>query len=201
MGEPLSSMNLSRSLVPLCSALLFVLACGEAAKPPQSASNPRSELASGPATVVSVPEPSPEVVETEQQASDDEERPANSATPRLAGYAGEFRGELMSTDQMVPAITYLRWKDDALTGEYSFGHQLDKRGTLHDCSEPEPNIVRCEWRDEYGTGALELSFSSDTSNFEGEWAPEAEPELLHPWTGVRIGEVEQGSDDVGPDGR
>jgi len=190
-------MNLTRSLVPLCSALLSLLACGEAAvEPAHSAPNPRSEPSPGPATVVTVPEPSPEVVETELDASDD-----GVPAPRIAAYAGEFHGELRSTDEMVPAITVLRWEDGALTGNYTFGHQLDQRGTLHDCSETEPNIVRCEWRDEYGAGVLELSFSSNTSNFEGEWSPEEEPELLHPWTGVRIGDVEQGSDVVGPDGR
>ena len=67
-------MNLTRALVPLCSALLSVLACGEAAvEPARSAPNLRGESPSGPATVVSVPEPSPEVTEGEQEASDDEE--------------------------------------------------------------------------------------------------------------------------------
>src|SRR6187399_2975254 len=125
-------MNLIRALVPLCSALLSVVACGEAAvEPARSAPNPRSEPPVGPATVVSVPEPSPEIAETVADASDDREVPA----PRIAGYAGEFHGELRSTDEMVPAITVLRWEDGALTGNYTFGHQLDQRGTLHDCSE------------------------------------------------------------------
>lgn len=141
-----------------------------------------------------MPEPSPEVSAAEPQAKgegEDEVR-ADLATRRLQAYAGWFRGELLSTGEMVPAVTRLRWKDGALTGDYSFGHQLDELGTLHDCSEPEPSIVRCEWRDAYGAGALELRFDESTYEFDGSWSPEAEPKLLHPWTGFRIGEGEPG---------
>lgn len=203
-------MNLTRSLVPLCLAgsmvlCLSLVACGEAAvESPQSAHALRSEPPpAGPATVVSVPEPSPEVVEQGQGASDDEDVPTNSVASRLASYAGEFRGELLSTNEMVPALTQLRWRHGALTGSYTFGRELDERGTLRDCSEPEPEVVHCEWRDEYGTGLLKLHFSSDTSYFEGEWSPEDEPALSHPWTGMRIGgmgEAEPGPDESEPVG-
>lgn len=186
-----NSMNLTRSVVSLCVALPSVLACGEAAvEPAQNARPSQSGFASRPATVVSVPEPSAEVGEPLQDANDDETLLAQPVARRFAGYAGEFRGELMSTGEMVPAITVLRWQQGALSGDYTFGHQLDERGTLHDCSETEPYIVRCEWRDSHGTGALELRISSDNSNFDGEWSSEAEPESLHPWTGVRMGEGE-----------
>jgi len=174
--------------VLLGSALLLVVACGEATVEP-------ARSAPQPPTVVSVPEPSPEPVDVVEEDGKGQEAPADSAAPRLASYAGWFKGELM-TDEMVPAVTRLRWKGGALIGEYSFGYELDERGTLRDCSEPEPGIVRCEWRDEYGTGALKLSFTSDTSSFDGEWSQDSEPELSHPWTGVRMDEAEQGSDDA-----
>jgi len=195
----------SPRVVPLCSALLFAGGCGKAAAEPAESAHglPSEAPALGPATEVSVPEPSPDALDDEPAISDGEQLPADSAAPRLASYAGRFQGELLSTNELVPAMTYLRWKHGALTGSYTFGRELDERGTLRDCSEPEPDVVRCEWRDEYGTGLLKLHFSNDTSYFEGEWSPEDEPELSHPWTGMRIGgtgEVEQGSADSEPAG-
>ncbi|MBG1231422.1 hypothetical protein [Aestuariivirga litoralis] len=95
-----------------------------------------------------------------------------------------YCGELSSGGAMVPAETSIS-RDDAgnLSGNYSFasGEEIHP-GTLSRGHLTGPGRWQFTWRDDYGTGRLDLRFNADASAFDGVWGT-GRDKPQQPWNG------------------
>jgi hypothetical protein len=79
-------------------------------------------------------------------------------------------------------------KNDNLSGSYAMADQGKEgtllEGTLSEFEITGLNELKCQWKDKYGTGSLEIKFSPDFSGFKGRWFTR-EVNEKHPWTGQK----------------
>ncbi len=70
-----------------------------------------------------------------------------------------------------------------LAGDYEFLENGNKiSGTLYDFQAHDPLVLKCKWRDKYGTGSLEMLFSEDVAQFAGQWGVDGYAEKFG-WNG------------------
>lgn len=75
-----------------------------------------------------------------------------------------------------------------LKGDYTMSvkepNEHEEQGTLEQVGELKGNTVTFAWKDMYGKGTLEATFTSDFSKFDGTWGA-ATSERTWSWTGER----------------
>ncbi len=106
---------------------------------------------------------------------------------------GSYCGHIFSAGANEAGYTRFVTDKGVITGAYSFVDSVQggviERGSLTDCAlDPDdPSMIACTWADAFGEGRFEAQFSPDGARFRGHWSPEAEPALIFPWTGERLG--------------
>lgn len=116
-----------------------------------------------------------------------EPAPLRTASPPPSSSEVTYRGELWSSGELTPVETTLSASSTGLSGG-SYVMLIDDRpvpGTLSNCFATDGTSFTCMWQDEFGTGGLDLEFSADREQFEGQWWAEFEPTSKHPWHGRR----------------
>ena len=89
---------------------------------------------------------------------------------------GTYKGEIWSNSLKPGTTTFSVDSNNVVTGVYSFqdGSNTEK-GTLDHCERKsnweklQKNKLSCVWHDKYGSGTLDITFSSDFSSFSGLW--------------------------------
>ncbi|SDD58195.1 hypothetical protein [Aquimonas voraii] len=100
--------------------------------------------------------------------------PEADALPR-----GEYAGEIWS-DGMYPSVTeFYGATRDGRDGVYRFEYGDDvEEGVLFDCKRLKAQEFRCGWKDRWGSGLVDMSFSADFKAFTGVWSNEDNPPSL-----------------------
>ena len=106
--------------------------------------------------------------------------------------SNSFKGIVQSSGNDVPVITsfhitnsgkiegsYTIYQFNTVTAKNSFD------GKLYQCFGLSSQKLNCKWKDKFGEGALELSFSSDFNSFSGYWYFNLW-EDWYPWDGKRV---------------
>jgi S1-C subfamily serine protease len=109
--------------------------------------------------------------------------------------SNSFKGIVQSGGNDVPVITsfhitnsgkiegsYTIYQFNTVTAKNSFD------GKLYQCFGLSSQKLNCKWKDKFGEGALELSFSSDFNSFSGYWYFNLW-EDWYPWNGKRMTKV------------
>ncbi|MFH0980625.1 MAG: hypothetical protein V2A79_03685 [Planctomycetota bacterium] len=84
---------------------------------------------------------------------------------------GTYRGSMTSGPGTSPVTTvFTKSADGALTGRYEIAQDGKVvTGKLSDIQATGVATLRCKWQDNFGQGALTLSFTEDAGKFEGTW--------------------------------
>lgn len=118
--------------------------------------------------------------------------PCASAEPDLALEAagvpqGEYHGSIWA-DAMRECVTeFYGESKGGIDGTYRFDYDgAPEEGFLVNCRRVAGDEFRCGWKDRWGAGKLDLTFSADLSSFTGVWSDENNPPSLGlRWNGVR----------------
>lgn len=100
---------------------------------------------------------------------------------------GEYHGEIWSDGMYASVTEFYGETRDGRDGVYriDFGDGSEE-GVLVDCKRLKAQEFRCGWRDSWGTGQLDLEFSTDFSAFTGVWSDDDNsPSLGLRWHGRR----------------
>ncbi len=111
---------------------------------------------------------------------------AQSTLQWLPNITGRYEGQISTGTQSVSGTTeFFLSQTGSLLGTYSVrqDNKLDL-GVLHDCNATGPLKIRCIWSDRFGSGDLNLLFTSDLSRFNGQWRVLGSPET-YAWAGSR----------------
>ncbi len=111
---------------------------------------------------------------------------AQSSTDWVKQALGNYQSQIWSAGSLVSGTTKFReTSDGSLEGSYTMSEQGEVvSGTLSQCQAMQVRVVRCVWNDRYGTGNLKVTFSENSSSFDGYWGTESS-ELTLPWSGSR----------------
>ena len=113
---------------------------------------------------------------------------ALAQTPWTSTIGGEYQGSLVSSGQAVPVSTQLRvGPNQAIRGSYTFieSGNVPVTGSLESCAVVRAQVLSCKWRDRYGDGTLELTFSNDARSFNGRWSASDQPGKWLAWSGSK----------------
>jgi hypothetical protein len=111
---------------------------------------------------------------------------AMAQAPWTGTIAGQYQGTLVSSGQTVPVSTQLNiGPGQTIRGSYTFIEtgNVKVSGSLEACGAPRPQVLACKWRDKYGDGTLEMTFSGDGRAFNGRWSASDEPGEWLAWSG------------------
>ena len=107
--------------------------------------------------------------------------------------AGTYEGIIWSNADEPGTTTFFYTTDQKIVGKYIFvdGLSEEDKGTLNNCDLSEL-VLRCIWKDEWGTGDFLIEFEADFSSFSGQWFDDISEgrrdttdESGHKWNGVR----------------
>lgn len=115
---------------------------------------------------------------------------ACAAAPKSSP-VGTFSGQTFSGSGLVASETsFSTGPAGELQGSYWLAPehpgQARDQGQLSDCRQTASHQMRCQWRDRFGSGVLEISFNPDFSAFDGRWGngSQTSPALI--WNGQRV---------------
>ncbi|MEC4803320.1 MAG: hypothetical protein SAJ12_01340 [Jaaginema sp. PMC 1079.18] len=113
---------------------------------------------------------------------------ANAQTTNdwVDGALGRYSSQIFNAGMLSSGTTEFQesW-DGSLGGNYTMreGGQIVS-GTLSECVATKVQVMRCLWKDRYGEGYLEVTFTEDFTNFNGYWGT-LDSEPLFRWSGSR----------------
>ena len=113
---------------------------------------------------------------------------AQSALQWLQQVPGRYDSQISTGRLSVPGTTeFFLSHTGAIIGTYSI-QQDDKTdlGVLHDCQATGSLKLRCIWSDRFGSGNLNLTFSRNANQFNGQWSVLGSRESFA-WNGSRSG--------------
>ena len=111
---------------------------------------------------------------------------ALAQAPWTGTIAGQYQGTLVSGSDTVPVTTQLSGASgQAIRGSYTFTEPGNVKitGSLESCAVLRPQVLSCKWRDKYGDGTLEMTFTSDGRSFAGRWSASDQPGKWLAWSG------------------
>jgi hypothetical protein len=109
---------------------------------------------------------------------------ATAQAPWTSTIGGRYQGALVSGGETVPVSTQLS-VGQAIRGSYTFieSGNVQVNGSLESCAVVGPQVLSCKWRDRYGDGTLEMTFTSDGRAFNGRWSASDQPGKWLAWSG------------------
>jgi hypothetical protein len=99
---------------------------------------------------------------------------------------GTYQSQIWSSGSFVPGTTtFGSGRGGEISGRYTMKEQDSLvEGSLSNCKTMQSLKMQCVWRDQYGTGNLEITFSPNFTNFEGYWGTRgSQPSFV--WVGAR----------------
>jgi hypothetical protein len=84
---------------------------------------------------------------------------------------GTYQSQIWSSGSfMSGTTTFVSGRGGEISGRYTMKEQDSLvEGSLANCKTMQSRKMQCVWRDRYGTGNLEITFSPNFTNFEGYW--------------------------------
>ena len=113
---------------------------------------------------------------------------AIAQTTWTSAIGGQYQGSLVSSGETVPVSTQLdSASSQAIRGSYTFAESGNVKvsGSLESCAAIRPQVLSCKWRDKYGDGILEMTFTPDGRAFNGRWSASDQPGKWLAWSGRR----------------
>ena len=111
---------------------------------------------------------------------------AQTSITQLEQALRSYQSQIWDTDGVSPGITeFSKSSDGSFGGSYTMKDSTEEiLGALSECQAAQTLVMHCAWTDQYGTGAMEVTFSENFSSFSGYWG-EGVSELTFPWSGSR----------------
>lgn len=115
--------------------------------------------------------------------------PVLGASKWIDSIVGDYNGTIAvypSTKEN--SVTTKLWLDDKglLSGSYSSEFQGQKYdGTLKLKKKTKKRTVTFAWKDQYGSGDLNVKFADDLASFKGEYYTDGEAEPSGSWNGAK----------------
>jgi len=107
----------------------------------------------------------------------------------VRNHFGSYLGHIQSSNELLPIITTFFETQSAVatsSGAYSMNEAgVAVRGTVSNCKHAATHVLDCFWRDKYGSGKVEFSFTDDFKKFSAKWSVGERPEKFK-WTGVGV---------------
>jgi hypothetical protein len=97
-----------------------------------------------------------------------------------------YQSQIWSSGSFVSGTTtFVSGRGGEISGRYTMKEQESLvEGSLANCKTMQSRKMQCVWRDRYGTGNLEITFSPNFTNFEGYWGTGgSQPSFV--WVGAR----------------
>ena len=114
--------------------------------------------------------------------SGDEDNPGLGVGP----LSGSYQGVVLNGDDFDPVLTaFSRDSAGRWSGTYAIGEEDGIQvGVLDDCEWEAAYLLRCNWNDAQGSGAVRWLFAADYRAFRGYWGENAESTAM-PWDGMK----------------
>lgn len=99
---------------------------------------------------------------------------------------GSYDGNTVSSRRYSPSeTTFFPLPNGEIAGTYWLKDDKLEYGQLRSCTPIQNQTIICEWRDRFGSGKFQATFSDDYMQFNGFWGDSEKVYSGHRWDGKK----------------